>query len=309
MSFNQEIYVCREEGISPSCTKEKFMQEFLSKKTDKAVAEATAAAKAGETLKVDLPSLTLQEEKFAQEYFRQLTWKAPFLRDISHFADIVKDMSPAQSAAYVRKQLAQKIDAPKIGDYDPSVKDLMEQANAEGISNHPDWIASENLSLANYYRKGLRQAAIEYFDEHKMYDNVREFAKDLPAGQYSQSGRNYYMERPEIALSSAQKIRALEIFDQIDADSNGRLSAKELDQAMASKTTSQQDREMLKLLQEFRTPIAHSYDDSVLLPEWNISRQDLKHIGEHAPYQPGKGLKELEEYFDGRGGPNPWLLM
>lgn len=308
MSFRNEVSICRSQESAGECSKEKLLEEYLNDKSKDAVESARAKLKPGDVFTVELPTLSVEERLFIDEFHRQLTWKNPYVQTVNNLDRTLSGMSPAQAAEYVREKLKQPIVAPRLTDFDPSTKRVIDGSYEKILNDNPQILERDNISFEGAYKYYLRKGAATHFDKIKRYEEVREFAKDLQPDNYYER-KNEFMQRPEIAISSAQQRRFLQIFDKLDENSDERVSERELTDAIESRTTSPQDKEMLEVVKEFRDNLAHAHDDSIFLAEWNISRQDMQHIGERAADQPGKLLRDISNILPDASNSNPWMLV
>jgi hypothetical protein len=280
------------------------------------VQEALAATKPGGTLTTKLAdTLTPAQDKFISVYQEQITWGRPYNKTIEELTVTLDKMSPQEGRKYVDDKLkeAATITAPGEDQY-PKLESPYESSDPlRNLNfNSPYNIASRNENLEKNYEYRLRNQAIDYFDKHKRFDDVRELAMGLPLG-YSNlfgSSRESILARPEIAVSSAQQKRIVEIFDKLDHNGNGELSKSELEKASKSDSLSAQDKEIVQLLRTHREKMALANDDSILFKEKSISREDLKHIGRVVKDQPGAFFDSLDNGSSGTDGfMNPITLM
>jgi|GEM_PF-3429015 len=319
MSFNEIVAKCTSldsEYKDTDCSKTAFISEYLNTVNENSVKAAMTTIKPGDTLELKtLDTLTPTQDKFMSVYQEQITWDRPYKKAIEDLPATLDKMAPGQARKYVDDKLkeAAKVKAPGEDQYPQldSNNDPTDPFRNLGF-NTPFEIASRNERMAESYPGQIRHAAIDYFDKHKRYDDVRELAMGLPAGydRWVSGSRESYLARPEIAISSAQQKRIVEIFDKLDHNGNGELSKSELEKALKSDSLSAQDKEIVQLLSTHREKMALANDDSILFKEKSISREDLKHIGRVVKDQPGAFFDSLDDGSSGTDGlMNPITLM
>jgi hypothetical protein len=286
MSLENEISNCLYYPQT-DCSKERLVEEYLQERAHRVVNETEHSVKPGETFTFEVPGLTEDVSDFLDEYFRQLTWSQPYKATIFNLNNTLNTMSPEEASAYLRNIRSEGIQFPSTSNYNSSLKPLKNYNSGPGFLS-ADSLEDKNYEFAREYVDRLDSQALKHFEQNRMYDHLRELARTARRDNFHR-----YMQRPEVAISSKQQERFFEIFDQVDTNSDERLSDGELVDAIESQDTSANDKELLRLLKELRRKLVHSHDDADWLPEIGISQEDMKHIGEVSDEPPGRGFTEF----------------
>ncbi|MBS1999787.1 MAG: hypothetical protein JSS86_25880 [Cyanobacteria bacterium SZAS LIN-2] len=189
MNLYETVRACKasEDASDPSCSKQALSDAFITEINESKSKSALAELKRGETLSVQtVSSLNDQEEKFFDEYQKQLVWSKPLKHDLDTLKETLGKMSPEDGINYVHKKIKENgaLKAP-ASNYDNYGLVSERAPNVELQNLLPNYLANDNKTMANYYSSAMIHGAVEFYDSHRQYEAVRALSFELSPTYWS----------------------------------------------------------------------------------------------------------------------------